>query len=116
MYNRTFAKGPTLSAKPLQSFAEITADDPITAAIDAATGALLKLQRRDGHWVFELEADATIPAEYLLLVHYLAEAPNPELEHKIGVYLRRVHGRHGGWPCSMTARSISARQSKPISR
>ena len=31
----------------------------------------LRRQRPDGHWVFELEADATIPAEYVLLEHYL---------------------------------------------
>ena len=24
----------------------------------------------DGHWLFELEADATIPAEYVLLEHF----------------------------------------------
>src|SRR6185503_7405363 len=62
-----------------------------------ATAALLKLQREDGHWVFELEADATIPSEYVLLVHYLAETPNLELERKIGVYLRRIQADHGGW-------------------
>src|SRR5438552_11224631 len=62
-----------------------------------ATAALLKLQREDGHWVFELEADATIPSEYVLLVHYLAETPNLELERKIGNYLRRIQGEHGGW-------------------
>ena len=49
-------------------------------------------QRPDGHWVYELEADATIPAEYVLLVHYLGETPNLELERKIGVYLRRIQG------------------------
>jgi len=64
-----------------------------------ATAALLKQQRPDGHWVFELEADATIPSEYVLLVHYLAEEPNLELERKIGNYLRRIQSReHGGWP------------------
>ena len=63
-----------------------------------ATQALLKQQRDDGHWVFELEADATIPSEYVLLVHYLAETPNLELEKKIGNYLRRIQGEHGGWP------------------
>src|ERR1700693_189750 len=72
-----------------------------TIAVDRmlgdATAALLKQQRADGHWVFELEADATIPSEYVLLVHYLAEAPNLELERKIGVYLRRIQGAHGGW-------------------
>ena len=34
----------------------------------------------------------------MLLVHYLAETPNLELERKIGVYLRRIQGAHGGWP------------------
>jgi squalene-hopene/tetraprenyl-beta-curcumene cyclase len=67
-------------------------------AIRAATDAVLSQQRPDGHWVYELEADATIPAEYVLLVHYLAEQPNLELEQKIGVYLRRIQGAHGGWP------------------
>ncbi len=67
-------------------------------SIDHATAALLKLQRPDGHWVFELEADATIPAEYVLFVHYLGEPPNLDLERKIGVYLRRIQGEHGGWP------------------
>jgi squalene-hopene/tetraprenyl-beta-curcumene cyclase len=70
----------------------------VEGAIRAATDAILAQQRSDGHWVYELEADATIPAEYVLLVHYLAEAPNLELERKIGVYLRRIQGAHGGWP------------------
>lgn len=70
----------------------------VEGAIRAATGAILSQQRPDGHWVYELEADATIPAEYVLLVHYLAETPNLELECKIGVYLRRIQGEHGGWP------------------
>jgi squalene-hopene/tetraprenyl-beta-curcumene cyclase len=66
--------------------------------ISAATQALLARQRPDGHWCFELEADATIPAEYVLLRHYRGERPNLELERKIGVYLRRIQGAHGGWP------------------
>src|SRR5580692_594635 len=67
-------------------------------AIDAATAALLACQREDGHWVFELEADATIPAEYILLKHYLAEPVDPVLEAKFAAYLRRRQGAHGGWP------------------
>ena len=70
----------------------------VEGAIRAATDAILSQQKPDGHWVYELEADATIPAEYVLLVHYLAEMPNLELERKIGVYLRRIQGAHGGWP------------------
>jgi len=67
-------------------------------AVGRATDALLKQQRGDGHWVYELEADATIPSEYVLLVHYPAEKPDLELERKIGNYLRRIQGSHGGWP------------------
>jgi squalene-hopene/tetraprenyl-beta-curcumene cyclase len=48
--------------------------------------------------VFELEADATIPAEYVLLRHYLAEPIDTPLEEKIAAYLRRIQGVHGGWP------------------
>src|SRR5579859_5427380 len=70
----------------------------VDKVLGEATAALLKLQRDDGHWVFELEADATIPSEYLLLVHYLGEAADPELERKIGAYLRRIRGADGGWP------------------
>ena len=76
----------------------LTRDDPALAnAITRASNALLHRQKDDGHWVFELEADATIPAEYVLLEHYL-DRIDPELQAKIGVYLRRIQGRHGGWP------------------
>jgi squalene-hopene/tetraprenyl-beta-curcumene cyclase len=74
-----------------------TADDAARAAA-AATRALLARQQADGHWVFELEADATIPAEYVLLRHYRGEPVDAELERKIAVYLRRIQGAHGGWP------------------
>src|SRR5882757_8780887 len=73
---------------------------PVDRSIDAATRGLLALQRPDGHWVFELEADATIPSEYVLLRHYLAEPVDTEIERKIAVYLRRIQADHdhGGWP------------------
>jgi squalene-hopene/tetraprenyl-beta-curcumene cyclase len=67
-------------------------------SIDRAASALFACQRDDGHWLFELEADATIPAEYVLLRHYLGEPVEAELEAKIAVYLRRIQGTHGGWP------------------
>jgi squalene-hopene/tetraprenyl-beta-curcumene cyclase len=66
--------------------------------ISRASEALLALQREDGHWCFELEADATIPAEYVLLRHFRGEAPDLELERLIAVYLRRIQGAHDGWP------------------
>ncbi len=66
--------------------------------IGQAADALLALQRDDGHWVFELEADVTIPAEYVLLRHYFAEPIDTALEAKIAAYIRRIQGAHGGWP------------------
>ena len=67
-------------------------------ATNRAAEALAAAQKPDGHWVFELEADATIPAEYVLLRHYLGEPRAVDLEAKIGRYLRRIQGAHHGWP------------------
>ena len=72
-------------------------DRPLDASIARAAAAMRRAQRPDGHWVFELEAVATIPAEYVLLEHYLDRIDAP-LQEKIGVYLRRIQGDHGGWP------------------
>ena len=83
---------------------ETVEQNPVNAAslidrrIDAAAAALRAAQAPNGHWVFELEADATIPAEYVLLTHYLGEEPDLERERKIGVYLRRRQQPGGGWP------------------
>jgi squalene-hopene/tetraprenyl-beta-curcumene cyclase len=74
------------------------APDGLDEAVARAAQALLARQKSDGHWLFELEADATIPAEYILLCHYLGEIPDLTLEAKIGAYLRRIQASHGGWP------------------
>jgi squalene-hopene/tetraprenyl-beta-curcumene cyclase len=73
------------------------ASSPLDDAIAAARQALLEKQHRDGHWVFELEADATIPAEYIMLGHYTGEVDR-ELEQKLCVYLRRIQSADGSWP------------------
>src|ERR1700754_4079251 len=88
-------------AAPGASAPAVAGDVPtasLDAAITRATDAILAAQQPDGHWVYELEADATIPAEYVLLVHYLGETPNVELEQKIARYLRRIQLPGGGWP------------------
>ena len=70
----------------------------LTQAVTKAAAALITKQRDDGHLVFELEADATIPAEYILYTHYMDER-EPELEQKIANYLREIQDQsHGGWP------------------
>ena len=56
---------------------EMAVQAPLGSVLDdrirRAAQALLKRQRPDGHWVFELEADATIPSEYILLRQFLGE-------------------------------------------
>ncbi|MFQ5764754.1 MAG: squalene--hopene cyclase [Rhodospirillales bacterium] len=54
-------------------------------------------QAEDGHWAFELEADATIPAEYIMLNHFLGTVDDA-LEAKLAVYIKKTQGKHGGWP------------------
>src|SRR5256885_678053 len=71
-------------------------ESDLDRCIETATSALLKQQRQDGHWVFELEADATISAEYIALQHFLGEF-DTALEAKIATYLRRLQAPHGGW-------------------
>ena len=77
---------------------DVKADAALETSIGSATRALLDMRQPDGHWVFELEADCTIPAEYVLLRHFLNEPVDAVLEGKIANYLRRVQGAHGGWP------------------
>jgi squalene-hopene/tetraprenyl-beta-curcumene cyclase len=69
----------------------------LEAAIARASAALIRRQNPDGHWVFELEADATIPAEFVLLQHFL-DRRDAELERRIAAYLREIQLPTGGWP------------------
>ena len=78
---------------------ETLTEDALDRVVERAAAGLAAQQRSDGHWVFELEADATIPAEYILLRHYLGEPVDEQLEARIGRYLRRIQSaEHGGWP------------------
>ena len=51
----------------------------------------------EGCFVYELEADSTIPSEYILLMHFLGEI-NLDLEKKIKNYLLSKQNKDGGWP------------------
>src|SRR5437763_5444141 len=93
--------GPASRERAAAGDAPGGSESVIESAIAEATSALLGQQRTDGHWVFELEADATIPAEYILLQHYLGTVDDEsysELEHLIANYLRSAQGPDGGWP------------------
>jgi squalene-hopene/tetraprenyl-beta-curcumene cyclase len=94
-----------LRRDPRQLAAE--AQSRLHAAIDAGRVALLKLQKPDGEWCFEFEADCTIPAEYILMMHFMDEIDDA-LQVKLATFIRaqqvldggkRGDGEgHGGWP------------------
>lgn len=65
--------------------------------VDEARRQLAAQQRPDGRWQFELEPDVTIPAEYLLLRHYLGDL-DPEIERAIALHIRSTQQTDGGWP------------------
>ncbi len=72
------------------------ASDPIQGAMNRSAHALSERQAKDGHWLFELEADVTIPAEYLFLQYFMRKIDRNR-EQKIGKYLRRRQHENGSW-------------------
>jgi squalene-hopene/tetraprenyl-beta-curcumene cyclase len=72
-------------------------ESPLDRAIADARDALIAKQSGQGYWLYELEADCTIPAEYIMMMHYLDEIDSA-LESKIANYLRTHQAEHGGWP------------------
>jgi squalene-hopene/tetraprenyl-beta-curcumene cyclase len=71
--------------------------DPLTRSVRRSAEALLSRQYSGGYWRFDLEADTTIPAEYMLLQHFM-ERVNPEREARLADYIRRRHLPDGSWP------------------
>lgn len=92
MYKLTDAEGSAARDDIVSRLLPLSIDDAITTARDA----LLSHQQDDGHWVYELEADCTIPAEYILMNHFVGEIDDA-LEHKIANYLRSKQDAHDGW-------------------
>jgi squalene-hopene/tetraprenyl-beta-curcumene cyclase len=84
------------TAAAAESALQTVTGEHLRHGIAAARDALLRGQASEGHWVFELEADCTIPAEYVLMLHFLGEI-DFALEQKIARYLRSHQGDHGGW-------------------
>ncbi len=72
--------------------------DELERKFAEARAAMLALQKEDGHWCFPLEADCTIPAEYILMMHFMDEI-DTALENKIARFIRdKQEMNHGGWP------------------
>ncbi len=66
-------------------------------SVQTAVQSLLDRQHAKGYWSFELEADCTIPAEYILMMHFMDEI-DAGLQTKLAVYIRARQNDDGGWP------------------
>ncbi|MDE2024048.1 MAG: squalene--hopene cyclase [Gammaproteobacteria bacterium] len=69
----------------------------LDATLTRARRGLLERQHASGHWCFEFEADCTIPAEYVLMMHYMDEV-DEALQQRLARYLRAHQQTDGGWP------------------
>ena len=70
--------------------------------LDAALGRALehffRIQAKEGHWVFDLEADVTITAEYILYKRFMGLELDPGLKGRLAAHIRRKQLPDGGWP------------------
>nr|VFK15166.1 MAG: squalene-hopene/tetraprenyl-beta-curcumene cyclase [Candidatus Kentron sp. LFY] len=71
--------------------------DALRTSVNKARRAVLDLQHPDGYWCFELEADDTIPAEYIIMMHFMGEV-DEKLQAKLTNYIRSKQQPEGGWP------------------
>lgn len=69
----------------------------VETAMRRAMEALLLRQQRNGHWVFALEGDVSITAEYVLLMHYLGRSFDHLLQARLKRYLHVQQRTDGGW-------------------
>lgn len=71
----------------------------LDAAIARGREAMLRQQAPSGEWCFEFEADCTIPAEYILMMHFMDEI-DPALQSRLAKFIRaqQVLDGHSGWP------------------
>lgn len=69
-------------------------------AVRKSQDFMLGIQRPDGHWVGELEADATLTADYILLMHLLATSGGEVdvvQQRKAANYVLGKQLSDGGW-------------------
>ena len=96
MFNETISEDTTSTTSSSSNTVNNYAFD-LNRAINKAQEKLLSLQDKDGYWVFELEADCTIPSEYIMMMHYLGEI-DESLQAKIANYLRSRQSKDGSYP------------------
>ena len=97
MFNETSNYSDRTEVENSEAAAFEPNNSKLNIAIENAQKKLLSLQDKDGFWIFELEADCTIPAEYIMMMHYLDDI-DIELQNKIANYLRPRQAEQGHYP------------------
>lgn len=92
MVNDAYRPDPHGNLSPLVS----SLTDRVDQAIHNSHRYLLSIQKSAGYWVFPLENDATIVADYLMLCHYIGRV-EPERQQKAIRWLLRLQLEDGGW-------------------
>ncbi|MBI9112843.1 squalene--hopene cyclase [Maridesulfovibrio ferrireducens] len=67
-------------------------------ALKRVVSRFRSLQSPDGYWVFALEADVTIPSEYIMFQRFLNRKMDPKVAERLGNYIRSKQMPDGGWP------------------
>ena len=95
-FRHTEAEGGSSQGKVGRVVRKLLGND-LNHTIESARSSIELQQNPEGYWDYQLEADCTIPAEYILMMHFTDDVDR-ELELKIANYLRVRQCDHDGWP------------------
>src|SRR5690606_32511203 len=84
-------------AREAACHAPVPVQDPLDRTISRAGASLLDRQYADGYWRFDLEADTTIPAEYLMLQKYMGRF-DADFATRVARYILSRQLPDGSWP------------------
>ena len=87
----------TAQTAPAESGRDRVDASSLDACIDAAVAHMTRIQHPDGYWWGELEANATMAAEHLMLEHVLGIS-DAGRSQKIARYLLGLQSGDGSWP------------------
>ena len=68
----------------------------LNSAIDAGQGYLVSRQSDDGYWGSELNGDATLESDAVMLMHYLGDV-DKDRQRRLLNYVLSQQNQDGGW-------------------
>lgn len=89
---------PSTQAAATKNHSQTSKDqrEELNESIEFARATIESQQYPEGYWDYQLEADCTIPAEYIMMMHFTDDIDRL-LELKIANYLRSHQCDHDGW-------------------